>query len=252
MTSCRRPISGAVKSFLKSWGASIKPQATSVKRSHCGSLVSGLKIDLTERYNMNTQEALKIVGGLSKPSKMPGWAYGIPAAECKTGKKLQEFVPGSTCEGCYATKGCYVFPVVQAAQYRRLEAIKSPLWVGAMALLINSKKSKWFRWHDSGDVQDVDHLIKIFAVCKLTPDTRHWLPTREAWTQDFLDQVPSNLTLRFSMPMIDQPAAGSWHNTSTVVSGQGRTCPAPDQSNECKDCRACWDPSVRNVAYGKH
>jgi hypothetical protein len=39
---------------------------------------------------MNTTEALKLVGGLSKPSKMPGWAYGIPAAECKTGKKLQD------------------------------------------------------------------------------------------------------------------------------------------------------------------
>jgi hypothetical protein len=39
---------------------------------------------------MKTSEALKIVGGLSKPSKMPGWAYGIPAAECKTGKKLQK------------------------------------------------------------------------------------------------------------------------------------------------------------------
>jgi hypothetical protein len=63
---------------------------------------------------------------------------------------------GSTCEGCYATKGCYVFPVVQAAQYRRLAAIKNPLWVEAMATLINSKKSKYFRWHDSGDVQDVD------------------------------------------------------------------------------------------------
>jgi hypothetical protein len=37
---------------------------------------------------MNTQEALKLVGGLSKPSKMPGWAYGIPAAECKTGQIL--------------------------------------------------------------------------------------------------------------------------------------------------------------------
>jgi hypothetical protein len=158
---------------------------------------------------MNTTEALKLVGGLSKPSKMPGWAYGIPAAECKTGKKLQD-VPGSTCEGCYATKGCYVFPVVQAAQYRRLAAIKNPLWVEAMATLINSKKSKYFRWHDSGDVQDVGHLFKIFEVCKLTPDTSHWLPTREAWTQYFLNRVPGNLTLRFSMPMIDQPAAGSW------------------------------------------
>jgi hypothetical protein len=70
---------------------------------------------------MKTQEALKLVGGLSKPSKMPGWAYGIPAAECKTGKKLQN-VEGSTCYGCYALKGCYVFKVVQEAQYRRLAA----------------------------------------------------------------------------------------------------------------------------------
>jgi hypothetical protein len=115
------------------------------------------------------------------------------------------------------TKGCYVFPVVQAAQYRSLAAIKNPLWVEAMATLINSKKSKYFRWHDSGDVQDVDHLLKIFEVCKLTPDTSHWLPTREAWTADYLDQVPGNLTLRFSMPMVDQAAAGSWANTSTVV-----------------------------------
>ena len=38
---------------------------------------------------MKTQEALKLVGGLSKPSKMPGWAYGIPAAECKTGGILK-------------------------------------------------------------------------------------------------------------------------------------------------------------------
>ena len=109
---------------------------------------------------MKTSEALKLVGGLSKPSKMPGWAYGIPAKECKTGSKLVN-VSGSTCEGCYALKGCYVFQVVQNAQYRRLASIKSPLWVGAMALLINSKKSKVFRWHDSGDVQDEAHLIKI-------------------------------------------------------------------------------------------
>ena len=117
---------------------------------------------------MNTKEALTIVGGLSKPSKMPGWAYGLPAKECKTGSKLVK-VKGSVCEGCYALKGCYVFKVVQDAQYRRLKAIRSPLWTGAMALLINSKKSKEFRWHDSGDVQDEEHLLKIFAVAGLTP-----------------------------------------------------------------------------------
>ena len=39
---------------------------------------------------MKTSEALQIVGGLSKPSKMPGWSYGLPASECKTGKKLHD------------------------------------------------------------------------------------------------------------------------------------------------------------------
>ena len=144
---------------------------------------------------MKTNEALKLVGGLSKPSKMPGWAYGIPAKECKTGAKLVH-VSGSTCEGCYANKGCYVFPVVQAAQYRRLKAIDNPLWVRAMAVLINSKKAKYFRWHDSGDLQSLKHLAKIFKVARLTPDVQHWLPTREAWTQGYQDRAPSNLVIR--------------------------------------------------------
>jgi hypothetical protein len=107
--------------------------------------------------NMNTQEAWNLVGGLSKPSKMPGWSIGFPAKECNTGSKLVK-IKNSVCEGCYALKGCYVFPVVQAAQYRRLAAIKNPYWVAAMSLLINSKKPDVFRWHDSGDVQDEARL----------------------------------------------------------------------------------------------
>ena len=110
---------------------------------------------------MNTKEAWALVGGLSKPSKMPGWSIGIPAKECKTGSLLQK-KKGSVCFDCYALKGCYVFKVVQDAQYRRLAAIKSPQWVEAMATLINSKKPDVFRWHDSGDVQDLDHLQKIY------------------------------------------------------------------------------------------
>ena len=94
----------------------------------------------------------------------------------------------------------YVFKVVQDAQYRRLKAIKNPRWVEAMAHLINSKKPDVFRWHDSGDVQDLDHLNKIYEVCRLTPDKRHWMPTREAWVKDHVSRAPSNLIIRFSMP----------------------------------------------------
>ena len=199
---------------------------------------------------MNTKEAWALVGGLSKPSKMPGWSIGIPAKECKTGKKLRQ-IKNSVCEGCYALKGCYVFKVVQEAQYKRLEAISHPDWVLAMATLINSKKPDVFRWHDSGDVQDVQHLEKIFEVCKLTPAKRHWMPTREAWIKDHMHKAPANLVVRFSSPMIDQGPVKSWANTSTV-STKSRTCPAPDNNNECGSCRACWDPLVKNIEYGKH
>ena len=199
---------------------------------------------------MNTKEAWTLVGGLSKPSKMPGWSIGIPAKECKTGAKLR-LVKNSVCEGCYALKGCYVFKVVQEAQYKRLEAIQHPDWVQAMATLINSKKPDVFRWHDSGDVQDVQHLEKIFEVCRLTPSKRHWMPTREAWIKDHMHKAPANLVVRFSSPMVDQGPVKSWANTSTV-STKSRTCPAPDNNNECGSCRACWDPLVKNIEYGKH
>ena len=200
---------------------------------------------------MQTKEALKIIGGsLSKPSKMPGWSIGLPAKECKTGGKLQK-VPGSVCYDCYALKGCYVFKVVQEAQYRRLKAIDHLDWVEAMATLINSKKPDVFRWHDSGDVQDELHLAKIFTVCMMTPTKKHWMPTREAWNKKHLWKKPPNLVIRFSAPMVNQRAPESWPNSSEVVTS-GATCPAPKQNNECKDCRACWAATIKTVSYGKH
>ena len=213
---------------------------------------------------MDTKKALQIIGGsLSKPSKMPGWSIGLPAKECKTGAKLQQ-VKGSVCFDCYAMKGCYVFKVVQDAQYRRLRAIKDPAWVQAMAHLINSKKPNVFRWHDSGDVQDQQHLQKIYEVCRLTPTKRHWLPTREAWIKQHLHDKPDNLVIRFSAPMVDQRAPESWPNSSSVVTKDhpwfGATsvlCPAPKQLDKkgrphCKDCRQCWNPEIKNISYGKH
>ena len=198
---------------------------------------------------MNYKE---ITGSLSKPSKMPGHAYGLPAKECKTGSKLAQ-VEGSTCSGCYALKGCYVFKVVQAAQYKRLEAIKHPGWVRAMAAQINAKRVKFFRWHDSGDVQSLKHLFKIYEVARRSPDVAHWMPTREAWVKKYIDRAPANLVIRFSATMVNQAAPSSWPNTSTVVTDAAQaTCPAPKQDNKCMDCRACWNKSIKNIAYAAH
>ena len=200
---------------------------------------------------MLKKQAHKITGGLSKPSKMPGPAFNLPASRCITGAKLVK-IPGSVCHGCYALKGRYRFNNVQKALERRRQALTSPQWVEAMVVLVSG--NEFFRWHDSGDLQSLEHLKNIFEVCKLTPDVSHWMPTREAQFLKDIDPatVPPNLIIRMSSHMINQGPVKQWPWTSTVTSGEGRTCPAPDQGNECGSCRACWDRSTPNVCYGKH
>ena len=199
---------------------------------------------------MNKKEAKAITGGLSAPSKMPGPAYNLPATACITGAKLVK-VPGSVCAGCYALKGRYRFPNVQQALRRRLDSLTHPDWIRAMVVLIDD--APWFRWHDSGDLQGPEHIKKIFEVCKLTPKTQHWLPTRETGILKLMDPdiVPTNLIIRLSGHMVDGNNSKFWPWTSSV-SSQAKTCPALDQGNSCRDCRACWDRSVNNVTYPKH
>ena len=201
---------------------------------------------------MKAKELKEITGGLSKPSKMPGFSYNLPATRCITGSKLVK-IPGSVCSGCYALKGRYRFKNVKDAMQRRLDSINNPLWPQAMAAQILSHKPKFFRWHDSGDLQSLEHLKKIFEVCNLTPSIQHWLPTREASIIGCItpDQVPKNLIIRLSAHKVDGKAATFWPWTSTVVTSE-KTCPAAEQGNKCLDCRACWNRDIKNVAYGKH
>ena len=197
---------------------------------------------------MKIIDAKKITGSLTRTSKMPGLSYSLPAWECKTGSKLRK-IKNSVCSMCYALKGNYTrYKAIKAAQYVRLNSLKNSLWVAAMVAQI--KRQKFFRWHDAGDVQDLDHLKNIYEVCKLTPQIKHWMPTREAWIKKHLDSKPANLVIRFSPPMIGQQN-NSWPNSSMVVL-KDASCPAPSQGNSCGDCRACWDPKVKIVSYGKH
>jgi hypothetical protein len=224
---------------------------------------------------MDKKQAKSIAVGLSAPSKMPCHGYSIPAARCVTGAKLAK-VGNSVCHGCYALKGNYRFGNVQRALEKRFEALQHPQWVAAMVCLILDTKNPFFRWHDSGDIQSVEHLAKIVEVCERTPSVRHWLPTREyKIVQDYLKSgavIPANLTIRLSAHMRDTaPPSGYGLPTSTVhshgnapngsanplkifqpIPASSRVCPAPTQGNQCRDCRTCWDSNVANVSYTAH
>ena len=116
----------------------------------------------------------------------------------------------------------------------------------------------YHRWFDSGDIDSMAQLKAIVEVARRTPTIKHWLPTREIKiVSEYLktNQVPSNLVIRVSSPMVnDKPL--SFPNTSTVhtkgAEVYGNECPAYKQGNACGDCRNCWNANVPNVSYKKH
>jgi hypothetical protein len=196
---------------------------------------------------MLKKEAERITGGLSAPGKMPEGSYNLPASACQTGAKLRE-IPGTPCHGCYAFKFRYNFKPVKKALARRLASLGHPQWVEAMITLV--KKKKHFRWHDSGSIQSVDHLKKIFEVCNNTPATMHWLPTQERKYLP-LGSYPKNLVIRLSNAKNNTKPGNGWTHWSTVVD-TGGDCPASKQGNVCGSCRRCWSRDVKHVTYPKH
>jgi hypothetical protein len=214
------------------------------------------------------QRAAQVCGTLSKPSKMPCYGFSLPAQRCQTGGRLQN-VENSTCFKCYALRGNYrrgnVREALEARYDKLMQATEAETleqWADAMADQINAQeKSGFFRWHDSGDIQSVAHLLAIFRVCELTPSIKHWIPTREAaYVREALElrPKPSNLVIRLSALKRGFPPSAGLANrlnvqTSTVSwSDSGVTCEANKRGGVCGECRACWSESVFNVDYPLH
>lgn len=208
-----------------------------------------------------SQSARLRVGGFSSPSKMPSFAWSIPASRCHTGSKLAK-IPGSVCFDCYALKGFYQIPNVQACLENRFDKLNDlEVWTANMIELIPlTETSSFFRWFDSGDLQSVEHLEAICTIARFLPKIKFWLPTKEyGFVQSFLENggtIPKNLVVRLSAYMIGKraPALASKLNvqSSTVSSGHGFSCRAPKQGNKCLDCRACWNKQVKNIDYKLH
>jgi len=216
---------------------------------------------------MLVKEAAAIVGGLSKPEKVTR-GYGIPTVHCITGSKLRD-IEGSVCEDCYAhERGRYRMKVVKNAQKARHKSLSHPQWKKAMVTLI--RRLLRFRWHDSGDVQSVKHLKNMAAVAEETPETEHWVPSKE-WALDgpsiigrFLDKggkIPPNMNVRLSMHMVDEyptkrhTEAFPGMTWSAVTRDESKvTCPSTLNHKSCEEnnCSKCWNRSVPLVVYKKH
>ena len=212
----------------------------------------------------NNSEAHAIVGKLSEPSKMPCFAFSIPAWYCIIGAMLHA-IANSVCAECYALKNRFIFGVVKAAMERRYAALMRALTDNAFRLEFKAafkhllRNESYFRWHDSGDLQSIAHLVLLAEIAIENPHVQFWLPTRERnIVLGFLkiNAVPANLTIRVSAPMVDgKPLPMGIFPTSTVHKDgavHGALCEAYTRGGKCGDCRLCWDKTVQNVSYPFH
>lgn len=207
----------------------------------------------------------EVVGGVGLPSKMPGTAFGIPAKECGVGGKLQG-ITGSICEDCYAMKNNYTYPSVVEAQAKRFERLGNwtewvEAWCNIFAFLGTElpDEERYHRWHDSGDVQDANHLGAICEVARRNPEWRFWLPSKEyGIVGQFVQQwtVPGNLIIRMSSTHRGKDASEAIKRItglySTVDYDEKQRCPAYRQEGFCGACRDCWDASVTTRDYPHH
>jgi hypothetical protein len=215
-----------------------------------------------KRMSAAIKQLAESVGGLSQPSKMPGYGYSLPIENCITGAHLAT-IKGTICSKCYGFRGNYLWDQVKVRTKMRLEFVKSDLrWQDKMmdvlnAVVTDAEKTKrpwllYFRWHDIGDVQSVDHFLQIINIATMVPKMSFWLPTREyQFIEELAISYPPNLQVTLSAGMIDRPgpeklarminprvSVNAVH-TETPWPGY-KSCPAILQGNVCGECRSCW------------
>ncbi len=211
---------------------------------------------------------------LSKPSKMPGYSWSLPAGKTCPAAKLtvKEFGEAAICSGCYAKTGFYRMANVQDAQSRRLRWILRSLRenggdeaVEGLTTMIRNTDLALFRVHDSGDLFSDAYIGIWVRVAKALPWVRFWIPTRE-WVRPEqhtalaeLAQLP-NVTLRPSAMAIGHEAPNTFGldagTTVSVADLEGHyTCPSTVKGNPSScaenDCTMCWNPTVP-VTYLVH
>ena len=232
---------------------------------------------LVDRGVMGWEDS-RVFGNLSKVFKMPEYSFSLPRVEaCPGAWDTNESgrIVGlcDVCQCCYGAHNRYLHRPVVVKLRERMGDWKRPEWVLRMVVALLPRK--WHRWHDVGDICCPEYAEKLIEVCKKTPYTHHWIPTktwRVPWAASYLKELASlkNVTVRWSGTkfvrgrvkefgedvvlggVVLKGRAPAMVDLKMASKGEYVICPAHWQGNKCGPCRVCWDKDVRMVAYPYH
>jgi hypothetical protein len=198
---------------------------------------------------------------ISVTSKLDGVrSWSLQARETCPGSIDADGELVAACAGCYAVGGNYRYPNVREPRIENREDWKRPEWVADMVAAL--RNDRFFRWFDSGDMYALPLAEKILEVMTLTPDVRHWVPTRMYKFRKFADviarmQALPNVMVRPSSDSVTGEYTPGVHGSTIVpsidqVPAGATLCHAANNAGKCGACRACYSKDVAVVAYVAH
>ena len=198
---------------------------------------------------------------LSKTSKLDNVrSWSLQAVETCPGSidpATGGLVPA--CQGCYAIGGNYRFDNVKKPRIFNRQDWKRDAWVSDMVDAL--RNDRYFRWFDSGDMYDARLAEKMLQVMLLTPDVRHWLPTRMHKFPKFQPilramQALPNVMVRPSSDSVTGEYTAGVHGSTIVPSLDApagvTVCHAATNDGKCGSCRACYSKDVAVIGYVAH
>jgi hypothetical protein len=128
------------------------------------------------------------------------WSFNLPAKKtCGQAKECLKY--------CYADKGAYRYPAVQASMQRNWDASKLSSFVERLNEELHRKKPFAVRIHDSGDFYSLSYFKKWVEVASNNPSVIFYAYTKEVmmiknFKQECLQKglpFPRNFTIIFSL-----------------------------------------------------
>jgi hypothetical protein len=198
---------------------------------------------------------------ISKTSKLDGVkSWSLQAIDTCAGSidpSTGGLVPA--CQGCYAVGGNYRFDNVKRPRQANRTDWQRDDWVADMVAAL--RNDRFFRWFDSGDMYAIGLAEKMLQVMTLTPDVKHWLPTRMHKFAKFADviarmQALPNVVVRPSSDSVTGEYIAGLHGSTIVPDTTPRDgitiCHAATNAGKCGPCRACYSKDVAVIGYVAH
>lgn len=161
--------------------------------------------------------------------------------------------PDAPCfKKCYARRGRFCFQKNKAHLQNNLELWYCEPEIFEEEITLSAFRSRYFRWHSSGDIPDVKYLDMMVRIAQRLPRTRFLAFTKKyelinSWITEH-GKLPDNLTIVFSawgdfLPEnpYDLPVAYiRFRKEEFEIPAHARECPS-----YCGNCvttgMSCWD-----------